>query len=356
MKRSLPSTSCIVIDRTARAARLAGTLASLLAMLWSVPAFADESAEISKLMAAAQYPAAMAKVNAALAQRPRDAQLRFFKGLILAGENKSGEAIAVFTKLTQDFPELPAPYNNLAVLLAANGQYDKARVALESALRTHPIYATAHENLGDMYAKLASQAYDKALQIDSGKAGANSKLALVQTLVSAPVNGAIRRAPPPVAAPAAAVAVASQPASAAASAKAKAVPASAPVAKAEAASKPPAKGDPDRDEILKAVAAWAKAWSAKDVKTYLGSYSSNFQTPKGVSRRAWADERRARIEGKGHITVTVEAPQVTIDGNAATVKFRQQYVSNRLSSSSRKTLVLEKQGNKWQIKQERTGS
>ena len=80
------------------------------------------------------------------------------------------QAIATFTKLTEDFPELPEPYNDLAVLHAAQGDYDKARAALEMAIRTNPGYATAHENLGDIYARLASQAYCKALQLEVANA------------------------------------------------------------------------------------------------------------------------------------------------------------------------------------------
>src|SRR5205085_7737439 len=112
-----------------------------------------------------------------------DAQGRFLKGLILAEQNKVPEAIDVFSKLSQDYPELPEPYNNLAVLYAGQGQYEKARQQLEMSIRTHPSYATAYENLGDVYAKLASQAYDKALQLDSSNSGAKNKLSLIRDLI-----------------------------------------------------------------------------------------------------------------------------------------------------------------------------
>jgi len=92
------------------------------------------------------------------------------------------------------------------------------------------------------------------------------------------------------------------------------------------------------------------------VKSYLGYYGSDFQVPGGQARKAWEDERRSRIVGKGRISVKVEAPQVSVSGNTATVKFRQVYVSDRLTANTRKTLVLAKQGGKWRIKQENTGS
>ncbi len=134
------------------------------------------------------------------------------------------------------------------------------------------------------------------------------------------------------------------------------------VAKAEAKTEAkPAKpvvaaNNGEQDEVLKVVDGWAKAWSNKETNNYLAFYGKDFQTPKGEPRKNWADERRLRIEGKGHITVKVESPKVSIDGNTATVKFRQIYSSDQLTANSRKTLVLAKQDGKWQIKQERAGS
>lgn len=145
---------------------------------------ADEVQEISRMMRAGQHEGALTRTDAYLATRPRNAaQARFLKGLILTEMNRTNDAIAIFQRLSEDFPELPEPYNNLAVLYASQGQFDKARGALEMAIRTHPSYATAHENLGDVYAKLASQAYDRALQLDSANSTAQTKLSLIRELV-----------------------------------------------------------------------------------------------------------------------------------------------------------------------------
>src|SRR6266478_4423624 len=117
---------------------------------------------MSRLQTAALGAALLAlalQCGVAIADNPRDARARFLKGLILTEQNKPNDAIKVFTALTDDYPELPEPYNNLAVLYASQGQYDKARKSLEMAIRTHPSYAIAHENLGDVYAKMASEAY-----------------------------------------------------------------------------------------------------------------------------------------------------------------------------------------------------
>jgi ketosteroid isomerase-like protein len=77
--------------------------------------------------------------------------------------------------------------------------------------------------------------------------------------------------------------------------------------------------------------------------------------PNGQARKAWEEERRSRIAGKGRINVKIESPQVSVNGNTATVKFRQVYLSDQLTANTRKTLVLSKQAGKWKIKQESTG-
>lgn len=377
---------------------------ALLAALFAAPAFADDLADVTKLVRGGQYADALGKADAYLSKHPHDAQMRFLKGVILTEQGKNADAITVFTKLTEDFPELPEPYNNLAVLFAASGQYDKARLALDNAIRTNPSYATAYENLGDVHAKLASQAYDKALQLDSSNAAAKSKLTLLRTLATnnakvqavaavtpAPATPVATAPAAPVTAPVTAPAAPVKPTVVASAAPTPAPvvtptptpaaqpvpqPAAAPVkpapVKPEVKVEPPkveAKPEPklepkpaakpdsgDNDEIIAAVNGWARAWSEQDVKSYLNYYANDFETPKGESRKDWADERQQRIAGKSHIEVKVESPQVSINGNSATVKFRQIYTSDRLKADSRKVLVLTKQGGKWQIKQERAGS
>jgi Flp pilus assembly protein TadD len=144
---------------------------------------ADEQGEINRLAAAGEITEALARLERLLAERPRDPQLRFQKGVILADAKRAAEARQVFTQLTVDYPEIPEPYNNLAVLHAAEGDYDKARAALDAALRANPDYATAHQNLGDIYAQLARLSYTQALRLDPSNAALPPKLALLRELV-----------------------------------------------------------------------------------------------------------------------------------------------------------------------------
>ena len=119
-------------------------------LLFSV-AHADELKDISQMADQGQGAAAIDRVNIYIAANPKNAQALFMKGVLLAEQGRRDEAIRTFTDVTEKFPNLPEPYNNLAVLYADQGQFDKARKALETAIKTHPSYATAHENLGDIF-------------------------------------------------------------------------------------------------------------------------------------------------------------------------------------------------------------
>jgi tetratricopeptide (TPR) repeat protein len=329
---------------------------------------ADELQDINRMMRQGQLPQSLERIDKLLAGKPRDAQGRFLKGLILTEMNRPAEAIQVFTKLSEDYPELPEPYNNLAVLYASQGQYEKARVALESSIRTHPSYATAHENLGDIYAKLASQAYDKALQLDSSNTGAKTKLAMIGELIGGGTRTARAPArPEPVKAAETAPAKAADAGKAsvvASAAKSGAEPKAAepktaePKAAEPKAAAPAAKGGgsqgAETDEIVKIVHAWASTWAKKDAAGYLAYYAKDFKTPKGETRGDWEKARKQRISAPKKIEVGIESLKVSISGdNAASVSFRQIYRSDVIKTSGTKTLVLVKTNGKWLIREER---
>jgi tetratricopeptide (TPR) repeat protein len=301
---------------------------------------ADDIQDINQLFRKGDLNGAYSRVTQYLAKNPKDAQARFLKGLILADQNKSSEAVQVFTSLTEDYPELPEPYNNLAVLYAAQGKYDAAKNALEMAIRTHPSYATAHENLGDLYAKMATLAYDKALQLDSSNRTAQTKLALIKDMMSGQGRRAITTA------------------SAKSDSKPMTVAAAPSVKPAATASNPapsntaPQAKDQVKDEVIRAVQSWAQAWSAKDVEGYLGHYAPDF-SPSKMSNAAWQAQRRERIAAPKDISVTPQDIQlVRSNDTRATVRFKQVYESDRLKSVSTKTLELGQVDGKWLILRE----
>ncbi len=302
---------------------------------------------------------ALEKVNGFLAANPKDAQGRFLKGLVLTEMNRYADAIKVFTGLTEDYPELPEPYNNLAVLYAAQADYERAKNSLEMAIRTHPSYATAHENLGDIYAKMASQAYDKALQLDKSNTSAQTKLALIRDLFS----------PTP------------RPQEAAKSGetgKGKSKPPAKPVPNQDAAtneSEPkPASTGTDVDapqsgketvktaaepsiepkaQIERMLRAWAAAWSARDADSYLGFYSPQFKVPPGSNFTTWSEDRKVRINRPEFIKVSLDRIKIKLKGESAQASFTQRYESNIVKDTGYKTLSLVRDGATWKIVEER---
>jgi tetratricopeptide (TPR) repeat protein len=215
------------------------------------------------------------------------------------------------------------------VLYASQSKYDAAKNALEMAIRTHPSYATAHENLGDLYAKMASLAYDKALALDSRNATAQTKLALIKDMMGTTQSGK------PVAAAA--------------------KPTAAAVARAPAkvdAPKPPVPADkPAAAGIESAVTRWAEAWSKQDLDAYFAAYASGFSAP-GMTRAQWEAQRRARIAAPKSIEVRLSDLKIEQQGDSASATFRQTYRSDRLSSTVTKTLKLALQNGQWSIVEE----
>lgn len=391
------------------------TWAVALAVLWSAgAAVAAEHDAVDALIQSRKYDEALSRADQFLASKPRDVQMRFLKGVAQLESNRRTEAVATFTQLTQDAPELPEPYNNLAVLHAAQGQYDRARSALEAALRTNPSYATAQENLGDVYARLAGDAYSQALQLGQNGTAVAPKLAVIRSVFPAAGNAvAVQQAPklaaatasPPVAAsaattprpapgagapvvalaPARPAAAPATPAPAAAPVLAKppvvaAASAAVPVASPPAAAPAPAVAQvpaadraasaaqvsstsasasattaAETEAVEKAVRDWAAAWAAQDMKRYLAAYASDFEVPAGGSRSGWEEERRQRIVGKDGIQVQVEQLQISVDGHKAVARFLQRYKADALNVRSRKTLNLLKQGGAWRITREAVG-
>lgn len=380
------------MKRPRNTARIPLLWLSLAASLFLQPVWADEYTDVSQLVRSGKYPEALTRADQFLGTQPRDPQMRFLRGVILRETGRTAEAVTVFTRLTEDYPELPEPYNNLAVLFAGQGQYDKARNALEQAIRTNPSYSTAHENLGDVYAKLASEAYNKALQLDGGAGNAVApKLSVIKELfvpnnrvqkTVAPPAAAVPASPGPTTAPAPtpaakpatpapapaaaptpapAVGTASAPAPATAKlptpapAAVAAAPTPAPATAPKPAAPEPAAANVGNKDVESAVRAWAAAWSSKDIKGYLGAYGKEFDPPGNMSRTAWEEERRARIAGKASISVKLENLAVSVNGGRATAKFRQDYKAGGLAVSSRKTLELQKSGDRWKIVRESVG-
>ena len=164
-------------------------LALASALVFTGLAHADDYSDVNQLLKSGKGTEALAKADKYLADKPKDPQMRFLKGVIQTQAGTTTEAIATFTALTQDYPELPEPYNNLAALYASQNELEKARTALEMAVRMNPSYAIAHENLGDIYARMAGQSYGRALQLEPANPLLQPKINLLRELPTAGAKG-----------------------------------------------------------------------------------------------------------------------------------------------------------------------
>lgn len=380
---------------------LIGGFASLVKIPTKDESIAPPKTELQKLLADKQYETALRSANDAVRQNPQDIAALLAKGVALTALNQRPEAVSLYQKMIKDFPESAEPFNNLAALYASEGKYENARLALEKAMQIQGSYAVAYKNLNAIYAKLADQAYNKALETGTEKSPAPLQLSLLTELgqpgkqafvvamsqfeqakpvpekkpiqlAKAPVEELAPKLPPPI--PTQTVAPL-QPASTppTVTSPSKTIPVAVlttegkdskadskkqdkadkpSISKPEKTERAPEKGE---REAIEVVQAWASAWSKQDIKAYLSYYASNFD-PGNQSRSAWESDRRARIGGKARISVTVSDLSVSLkSATSASVKFRQSYRSDRLNSHTGKTLVLERKSDGWRIVQEKTG-
>jgi len=147
------------------------------------PVRADTAGDVQRLLASGQLVAAQTSLETALKAKPKDPELRFLLGVVLADLLKSQEALQIFNDLSQEYPELPDPLNNLAVLHASRGDLDAARAALETALRKNPRHRAARENLGDVYLRLALKQWQSAADLSAPEPLLAQKLSLGRSLV-----------------------------------------------------------------------------------------------------------------------------------------------------------------------------
>jgi colicin import membrane protein len=363
--------------------------------VYTITARADVE-QIQKLIATGNLNEALTQTNRELAKDENNVTYRFLKGLVLTRQDKLDQARDIFVGITRSNPELPEPYNNLAVIYAALGDFDKARLALEEAINTHPAYATAHENIGDIYAKLASQAYNQALELDGHNNTAKAKLSLVNELFSIPASVApqallasaeaaqpvtpvtvvaspvpqptppvptstetttiVPVTPEPLPTPAPAVIAPIQTVQVE-PAQSVSPPVTA-AARVEVQTEALTRLELERRQIAlikQTVLDWASVWSAQDINAYLSYYASDFTPPDGRTINQWRDLRRQRLSAPGAISVVVSDLVVEmLGGEHAQATFTQVYSSNVYNDRVKKTLLLKLEQNKWLITLEKT--
>jgi tetratricopeptide (TPR) repeat protein len=136
---------------------------ALLGMLGAMASVrADDASAVHALVLRGQMDQALLRAEKAAVANPRNAQAQFLHGVVLMDMARDEQALAVFTALAQEYPELPEPPNNIALLHARQGRLELARQWLEVALRNDPTHRLARANLGQIYLMLAVQSWEQA--------------------------------------------------------------------------------------------------------------------------------------------------------------------------------------------------
>ena len=132
---------------------------------------------------------ALVYINNYLKGNPNDPQMLFWKAKILNDSyisSEKEEGFQLYLTLSDNYPELAEPHNNLGVIFAAQGDYAKAIHYFELALRANPTYSIASENLADLYAQQAANYYKNAVDYDSTNKTARAKLEKINAKPTSP--------------------------------------------------------------------------------------------------------------------------------------------------------------------------
>ena len=283
---------------------------------------------INKLIEDKNYEQAQIEINALLKSDSDNPQLLFINGVLLSESNKVDEAIKVFESLTKTHPNLPEPYNNLAVLYAQQGDFPKAKHALEQSIKTHPSYATAHINLGDLYTRMASESYNQALQIDGSNKSAKTKLSLIKKLFNfQPIRKNIEI-----------------------------------TKKASNESEAPKIQELDSKNIIENTSnnislteiesfidGWKTSWEQQNFESYINCYSLKFKNNNGQNFEQWKIYRKPRVTNKEKIEIKLTNIKITEINNGFEVSFIQEYKSGNIDSRTNKKLIIETVDNQIKI-------
>ena len=302
---------------------LPALIMTIILIVISVNSLAQNNLEeIKLLLKNGKYVRAEKLISDSIKVKPNNPELLFYKGIIETNIGKNDAAINTFRNLTERFPELPEPFNNLAVLYAEKGQFKLAKEILEQAIKTNPSYLTAHINLGDIFTKMASEAYNKALEIDKSNNIAITKLSMITQLFNYHPNTKNTEID------------------------------STKIVK-EKKSKPTK--EHISKEIIESIENWKQAWEDKNMENYLASYSSNFNYPNKMTKLDWEKYRTVRITSKKIINISLSNIKLKFKKERIIATFTQDYKAGKFEQLSNKTLVFIKEDGDWVILQETSG-
>lgn len=139
--------------------------------------------DVNQLIYRGKKKEALLLADKEIENNPKNVQLRFIRGVILSDLNRTKEAKETFEELIREYPEISEPYNNLAVIYAAEGNLGRAKELLEQALSNNANSFTTYNNLGNIYLALSRQAFEKAQRLSPGSKTIKTKLETIKQLL-----------------------------------------------------------------------------------------------------------------------------------------------------------------------------
>jgi tetratricopeptide (TPR) repeat protein len=273
------------------------------------------------------------------------------KAMVQQNAGNTAVAISLLESLTESSPEQPEAFNNLAVIYAQAGDYTRAIETLQAAMNTHPSYATVQRNLKDIYATLASQAYNKALDIQEEQ----SPPALAR-LTTAPGTQPETAVKPVVSTPVVAqkkVEKASAPAITAMQRQPEQVAAVTVTSITEEPNAADTSGE--LQQVGSLLEQWSSAWRNQNPAGYVEAYTSNYHPSPEMSHSEWVQQRHNRLTQPKYIKVALSDISISLlRHNLSEAYFEQRYESDSFKDAVKKRLLLVKENGQWRISHERT--
>ena len=260
-----------------------------------------------------RYNEALTQISTILADNKDDFRALLLKGNVNKLMGNTDQAVSIFKELIEQYPQMPEPYNNLAVLYADTGQTALAVETLQQVFSTSHSYSAAFNNLRNLYNEMASSAYREALDIKQKKSKKNSQYTLLSdTVVASKVSE----------------------------------PATGNIIMAE-------QSNDLSKQIQEVIGSWSSAWSGRKIKDYFQHYHSEFVPPNSVGRKEWERVRGIRLSKPKYIQIEIVGVSVSKKSDdLVTAMFEQHYRSDTYKDTVVKVLTLKKQKDKWRILRE----
>lgn len=264
-----------------------------------------------------RFEQALSQVNQLLVSNQNDFRALLLKGNVNKLMGNSEQAIEIFKRLIKQFPHMPEPYNNLAVLYADSGQTSLAVETLQQVFSTSHSYSAAFNNLRNLYNEMASSAYREALDLNHKKPSSNSKYTLLNEAALMPQMTSEETQEPE---------------------------------KAVSSNKD---NNQVSDIIAQSITDWSQAWANRKPKIYFAFYHAQFVPPNAVNRKEWERVRAIRLSKPKYIEIDIVGLSVqNMPDKTVTAMFEQHYRSDTYKDTVVKVLTFKKQKGQWLIVKE----